>query len=301
MSYPLTYVIIVSLSKEVLIMSRKKQHSKQFKLDAVQYRKEHPDLSQIECAKNLGIGTSTLSRWESQYRDNSGDIPTRGSGNYSSDEQKEIARLKRELRDAQDALDVLKKAISILGNDWQKPVYTEVSAKVEAAKAAHRRVSISGMLKFLGVSRSGYHAFLHRTVSVSRQRKESVKQLIQQIYDKSNQNYGAPKITRELRKSGIRIAERTVGIYMKQMGIKAQWVKPWTATTRNSDFSSQLTTSLTNSLTRNLLILSGVQTLLISGLMKALSTWQASWTCTQEKSLHGHSPIPWKYPASLIP
>ena len=98
-------------------MSRKKQHSKQFKLDAVQYRKEHPDLSQIECAKNLGIGTSTLSRWESQYRDNSGDIPNRGSGNYSSDEQKEIARLKRELRDAQDALDVLKKAISILGND----------------------------------------------------------------------------------------------------------------------------------------------------------------------------------------
>ena len=29
--------------------------------------------------------------------------------------QKEIARLRRELRDAQDALDVLKKAINILG------------------------------------------------------------------------------------------------------------------------------------------------------------------------------------------
>ena len=45
----------------------------------------------------------------------SGDIPVRGSGNYASDEQKEIARLRRELRDAQDALDVLKKAINILG------------------------------------------------------------------------------------------------------------------------------------------------------------------------------------------
>ncbi len=44
-------------------------------------------------------------------------IPVRGSGNYESDEAKEIARLKRELRDAQDALDVLKKAISILGKD----------------------------------------------------------------------------------------------------------------------------------------------------------------------------------------
>ncbi len=99
-------------------MPRKsKQHTKQFKLDAVNYRKEHPDLTQVECAKNLGIGVSTLSRWESQFRDNSGDIPVRGSGNYSSDEAKEIARLKRELRDAQDALDVLKKAIGILGND----------------------------------------------------------------------------------------------------------------------------------------------------------------------------------------
>ena len=38
-----------------------------------------------------------------------GDIEYRGSGNYSSDEEKEIARLKRELRDAKDALDVLKK------------------------------------------------------------------------------------------------------------------------------------------------------------------------------------------------
>jgi transposase len=99
-------------------MPRKsKQHTKQFKLDAVNYRKEHPDLTQVECAKNLGIGTSTLARWETLFNDNDGDIPTRGSGNYSSDEAKEIARLKRKLRDAQDALDVLKKAISILGND----------------------------------------------------------------------------------------------------------------------------------------------------------------------------------------
>ena len=99
-------------------MSRKKpQHTKQFKLDAINYRKEHPDLTQAEVAKNLGIGVSTLARWEAQFRDCDGDIPVRGSGNYESDEAKEIARLKRELRDAQDALDVLKKAISILGKD----------------------------------------------------------------------------------------------------------------------------------------------------------------------------------------
>lgn len=99
-------------------MARKnKQHDKQFKLDAVRYVKEHPDLTQVECAKNLGISITTLARWLSQYRDNDADIPVRGSGNYATDEQKEIARLKRELRDTQDALDVLKKAIGILGQD----------------------------------------------------------------------------------------------------------------------------------------------------------------------------------------
>ena len=39
------------------------------------------------------------------------------SGIMTDDEAKEIARLKRKLRDAEDALDVLKKAISILGKD----------------------------------------------------------------------------------------------------------------------------------------------------------------------------------------
>ena len=94
------------------------------------------------------------------------------------------------------------------------------------------------MLKFLGVSRSGYRSFLNRTVSATKQRKEAMKKKIQTIYNDSKQNYGAPKITQELRKSGETIAERTVGKYMREMGIKAQWIKPWTTTTRDSDFSN---------------------------------------------------------------
>ena len=96
------------------------------------------------------------------------------------------------------------------------------------------------MLKSLGVSRSGYRAFLNRKVSPARQRKAAIKKQIQHIYDDSNQNYGAPKITKELRKAGECISQRTVGKYMREMGIKAQWIKPWTTTTRDSDFSKEL-------------------------------------------------------------
>lgn len=91
-----------------------KKFDKQFKMDAVQYYHTHRDLGLIGCAHNLGISPQSLSRWQKQLRDN-GEMPYRGSGNYASDEAKEIARLKRELQDTKDALTVLKKAISILG------------------------------------------------------------------------------------------------------------------------------------------------------------------------------------------
>jgi len=96
------------------------------------------------------------------------------------------------------------------------------------------------MLKYLGVSRSGYRSWLNRTSSDTEKRREYIKAKIQDIYDGSKQNYGAPKITRKLRQKGETISERTVGKYMKEMGIKAQWVKPWTITTIDSDFSNEL-------------------------------------------------------------
>ena len=140
-------------------MSRKqKQRDKQLNLMPYNMFRNILILLQEECCRNLGIGLSTFSRWKSQYADNGGDIPVRGSGTSPPTIKKEIARLKRELRDATDALDVLKKAIGILGGKMTKAIYEELVVKVEDLKAMKRKFSISGMLKFLGVSRSGFRA-----------------------------------------------------------------------------------------------------------------------------------------------
>lgn len=118
-------------------------------------------------------------------------------------------------------------------------IYLEVNNKCEDLKGK-RRVSVSGMLNILGVSRSGYNAWLHRLPSNQKKRKLVVKKKIKDIYNKSHQNYGAPKITKELIKDGEKISERTVGKYMKEMKIKAQYVRPYTITTKDSDFSNKL-------------------------------------------------------------
>ena len=102
-----------------------------------------------------------------------------------------------------------------------------------------RRLNVSGVLRRLGVSRSGYNAWLKRKPCKREQRKNRIKEKICNIYDESHKNYGAPKITRLLRASGEKISERTTGKYMREMGIKAQWIKPYTITTVDSDFSSE--------------------------------------------------------------
>lgn len=111
---------------------------------------------------------------------------------------------------------------------------------MEASKTSGHRVSISGMLHYLGVSRSGYRSFLKHKPSATEQRRTRVKKQIRRIYDESHQNYGAPKITKKLQQLGEVIGQRTVAKYMRSMGIRAQWVKHWIATTKDSDFSKEL-------------------------------------------------------------
>lgn len=83
-------------------MSR--QFAKEFKEDAVRYYLEHKELGLSVCAKNLGTSRTALCTWAKEPRVNNGEVPTRGCGNYQSDEAKANARLRKELRDIQDAL-----------------------------------------------------------------------------------------------------------------------------------------------------------------------------------------------------
>ena len=100
-----------------------------------------------------------------------------------------------------------------------------------------RRLNVSGVLGYSGVSRSGYNSWKNRVPSIREQRKNNVKNKICDIYDESHQNYEAPKITAILNKNGETISEKTVGNYMREMGLKAQWIKPYTITTIALDFS----------------------------------------------------------------
>ena len=81
---------------------------------------------------------------------------------------------------------------------------------------------------------------MNRKPSSRSLQKAKIKEEIKAIYEDSNCIYGAPKITRRLRSKGYSTAERTVTRYMKEMGIKACWVSPYTVTTHSENFSDEL-------------------------------------------------------------
>ena len=96
-------------------MAKRRQFNAEFKQDAVNYYYSSGKTLE-QAAKDLKIGESTLGKWVSAAKNNNGVVDHRGSGNHATDTEKEIVRLKKELRDSQDALEILKKAVSILSN-----------------------------------------------------------------------------------------------------------------------------------------------------------------------------------------
>lgn len=96
------------------------------------------------------------------------------------------------------------------------------------------------MLHKLGISKSGYYDWKKRGLCKQKIRKERVVEKIKTIHKESHENYGAPKIAHVLKEEGEVISERTVGKYMRENGVRAQYIKHRTRTTKNCDYSTKL-------------------------------------------------------------
>ena len=96
-------------------MKRERTHyDRSFKLMAVELAEAKESIPST--AEELGIKADLIRRWTREHRE-------RGSASFSgngipglTEEQKEITRLRKELKEAQIERDILKKAVSIFSN-----------------------------------------------------------------------------------------------------------------------------------------------------------------------------------------
>ena len=90
--------------------SKRRTYSREFKIEAAKlsYNSDKPV---EEIAQDLGVSQSSLNRWRQEYRADP-DQAFPGNGQMK-ERDAEVARLKKELREARMENEILKKAVAI--------------------------------------------------------------------------------------------------------------------------------------------------------------------------------------------
>jgi putative transposase len=87
---------------------------------------------------------------------------------------------------------------------------------IRAEKANH---AISLMCRVLGVSRSGFHAWERRALSVRAVSDAGLAARIKEIHTRSRESYGVRRIHLELRDEGVRVGRKRVERLMRADGL----------------------------------------------------------------------------------
>jgi putative transposase len=95
---------------------------------------------------------------------------------------------------------------------------------------------VATMCRVLGVSTSGFYAWLERAPSARAQADGRLCEQIHDIHRRSRQTYGMPRVHAELAEQGVRVGGKRVARLMKAAGLQGVSRRKWVTTTvRDAD------------------------------------------------------------------
>jgi putative transposase len=95
---------------------------------------------------------------------------------------------------------------------------------------------VATQCRVLGVSPSGFFAWLERPPSERQRADEVLEAVIKRIHEDSRETYGSPRIHAELADDGVRVSRKRVQRLMRNLGIEgASRRKKWHTTKRSKD------------------------------------------------------------------
>jgi putative transposase len=100
----------------------------------------------------------------------------------------------------------------------------EIAQTAGTASPERTRFSVLRMARLLGVSASGYYAYVKRAMATvltpRQQRRADLEVKITQAHKDSSGTYGSPRITAELRDQGEMVTKKTVARIMASIGLE---------------------------------------------------------------------------------
>lgn len=104
-------------------------------------------------------------------------------------------------------------------------------AEEYAQNTASQAPTLTQMLRWLRVSKSGYYEWLNRPPSATERRRELLKVKITKLFEIFNGTYGYRRIHAELERAGEQVDDETVRKLMRELGLVTVQPKPYRTTT----------------------------------------------------------------------
>ncbi|RZA14656.1 MAG: IS3 family transposase [Proteobacteria bacterium] len=190
---------------------QRRKFSREFKLEAVKLVRER-GVSAAQAARDLDLHENVLRKWVRDHDAGPGSaFPGHG---IMRPEQQEIERLRRELARMKAERDILKKGRGLLCQGLDM---------MFGFVAKHRGIwPVSWICEALGVSRSGFHAWLVRAPSARDRSDEAFGARIRASFVSSDRTYGARRVWRDLLAEGLPCGLHRIERLMRVHGLKAR-------------------------------------------------------------------------------
>nr|WP_239479949.1 IS3 family transposase [Actibacterium sp. 188UL27-1] len=107
----------------------------------------------------------------------------------------------------------------------------DIAEVFEFITANQAEYSVQMMSHTLGVSRSGFHAYLNRPPSDRQVADDALTDQIAAIHEGSKQTYGAPRIHAELADEGVHVGRKRIERLMKANGLRGVSRRKFVVTT----------------------------------------------------------------------
>ena len=174
-----------------------------------------------QLAKEFEPTATTIRKWADRADRDEG----RRSDGLTTPEREELSRLKRELRQVKLEREILAKATA-----WFARETGSMPWRFEFVKAHQAEYPIATQCRVLGVSTSGYYAWLKRAPSARSKVNAELLEEIKKSHKKSDGTYGAPRIHADLPKEMGASLNRVARV-MCDVGIQGVTRRKWTKTT----------------------------------------------------------------------
>lgn len=165
--------------------------------------------SALTIISEIGISRSTLYLWVKQFRE----VQNEKINFVSIVAYK---RLQGKVKRLEEIIEIYKTVNCNYNSSLKEKLY--------ALEELYGQHSVHILCEALDVSRGTFYNHILRNKKQNTfyvQRKEELREMIQRIYDDSNQIFGAGKIMAVLKEQGIKAGEKTVRLLMRDMGIKS--------------------------------------------------------------------------------